>query len=380
MSKENTIHLSEYKNWLVSLKNEIKQRQIKAAVVVNNELILLYWELGKQIVEKQQTEKWGTGFISQLSNDLKKEFPQIAGFSITNLNYCRRFFLFYTSEKNLKKDNNSILPQVEVKSSVADNQEDTNLPQAGGKLGVAKFSLIPWGHHKLLIDKCDSVEQALFYVHKTIENNWSRSVLQYQIETNLFNRQGKAVSNFNTTLPSPQSDLAHELLKDPYHFDFLELSEKVKETDLEKALVAHITQFLLELGKGFAYMGRQYRFKIGNKEYRSDLIFYHTKLKCYIIIELKVTEFEPEYIGKLNYYISAFNELVKDENDQATIGILLCKNKDDYEVEFALKDIHKPIGVSSYQYTELKEDIRKALPSEEELQNELRNFNPDYHG
>jgi len=235
--------------------------------------------------------------------------------------------------------------------------------------------MLPWGHHKLIIDKCASVEQALFYVKKTVENNWSRSVLEYQIETNLYNRQGKSISNFETTLPTPQSDLANELFKDPYHFNFLELSEKVKEIDLEKALVAHISQFLLELGKGFAYMGRQYRFKIGNREYRSDLVFYHTKLKCYIIIELKVTEFEPEFIGKLNYYISAFNKLIKDDNDQQTIGILLCKNKDGYEVEFALKDVNKPISVSSYQYTELMDDIKEALPSKEELQNELRNFN-----
>ena len=270
------------------------------------------------------------------------------GFSKRNLEIIRQWFSYYTNQAE------AITKQV-----------------------VSQMAFIPWGHHILIVQKIKNIDESLFYIQKTIENNWSRAILEYQIETNLFKRQGNVISNFNSTLPSPQSDLARELLKDPYHFDFLELSEKVKEVDLEKALVAHISQFLLELGKGFAYMGRQYRFKIGNKEYRSDLVFYHTKLKCYIIIELKVTEFEPEFIGKLNYYISAFNELVKDENDQPTIGILLCKNKDSYDVEFALKDINKPIGVSSYQYTELIDDVKEALPSEEELQNELRNFDSE---
>lgn len=374
MASRGIINQSDYKKWILSLKNTIKQRQIKATVAINNELILLYWDLGKQIVDKQRNAKWGSGFINQLSKDLKKEFPKISGFSVTNLNYCRRFFLFYSTGLELKIIENLFLPQAGAEIQSSHFQTDIILPQAGGEIETLKITMLPWGHHKLIIDKCASVEQALFYVKKTVENNWSRSVLEYQIETNLYNRQGKAISNFETTLPTPQSDLANELFKDPYHFNFLELSEKVKEIDLEKALVAHISQFLLELGKGFAYMGRQYRFKIGNKEYRSDLVFYHTKLKCYIIIELKVTEFEPEFIGKLNYYISAFNKLIKDDNDQQTIGILLCKNKDSYEVEFALKDVNKPISVSSYQYTELMDDIKEALPSKEELQNELRNF------
>ncbi len=374
MASRGIINQSDYKKWILSLKNTIKQRQIKATVAINNELILLYWDLGKQIVDKQRNAKWGSGFINQLSKDLKKEFPKISGFSVTNLNYCRRFFLFYSTGLELKIIENLFLPQAGAEIQSSHFQTDIILPQAGGEIETLKITMLPWGHHKLIIDKCASVEQALFYVKKTVENNWSRSVLEYQFETNLYNRQGKAISNFETTLPTPQSDLANELFKDPYHFNFLELSEKVKEIDLEKALVAHISQFLLELGKGFAYMGRQYRFKIGNKEYRSDLVFYHTKLKCYIIIELKVTEFEPEFIGKLNYYISAFNKLIKDDNDQQTIGILLCKNKDSYEVEFALKDVNKPISVSSYQYTELMDDIKEALPSKEELQNELRNF------
>jgi predicted nuclease of restriction endonuclease-like (RecB) superfamily len=224
------------------------------------------------------------------------------------------------------------------------------------------------------LKKLKDLKQALFYISKTIENNWSRSVLEYQIETKLYDRQGKAVTNFNFTLPAPQSDLANELMKDPYNFDFLRLSEKVKETNLEKSLIQHISQFLPELGIGFAYMGRQFSFKVGEKEYRTDLLFYHTRLKCYVIIELKTKEFEPEFVGKLNFYITVINEQLKDEHDKSTIGMLLCKNKDNYEVEFSLKDVNNPIGVSAFHYTELSDDIKDALPSAEKLQNELLNF------
>lgn len=341
---------SEYKDWLSNLKQEIKQRQSKAVLAINSELIMLYWDLGRQILEKQKNNDWGSKFMELLSKDLLAEFPDMKGFSKRNLELIRQWFLYY-------------------------NTENKSVPIA--KQLVSQLALIPWGHHILIIQRTKNTHESLFYISKTVENNWSRSVLEYQIETNLYERQGKAISNFKETLPSIQSDLANELLKDPYHFDFLQLSEKVRETELEKSLVAHISHFLLELGKGFAYMGRQYRFKIGNKEYRSDLVFYQTKLKCYIIIELKTREFEPEFIGKLNYYISGFNALVKEDNDNPTIGILLCKNKDSYEVEFALKDINKPIGVSSYRYTQLTEEIKNVLPSEEQLQNELRNFNPE---
>jgi len=239
---------------------------------------------------------------------------------------------------------------------------------------VPKLLSIPWGHHVTIMQKAKDLPQALFYIHKTIENNWSRSVLEYQIETNLYGRQGKAVTNFNLTLPVPQSDLANAILKDPYDFDFLSLSEKVKETDLEKALVRHISQFLPELGIGFAYMGRQFTLKVGEKDYRTDLLFYHTKLKCHVIIELKTRPFEPEFVGKLNFYVTAINELLKEAGDGQTIGILLCKNKDNYEVEFSLKDVRNPIGVSTFHYTELADDMQAALPSADTLQNELLSF------
>jgi predicted nuclease of restriction endonuclease-like (RecB) superfamily len=338
---------NDYKNWFLELKFSIQKSQIKAAVAVNTELIKLYWELGEQIINKQESSKWGTGFIEQLSKDLKAEFPEMKGFSKRNLQIIRQWYLFYNSKSLI------------VKQLVSQLQN--------------KLFLIPWGHHILIMQKIKNHHDAIFYINQTIKNNWSRAVLEYQIETQLHKRQGNAITNFKYTLPKIDSDLAIQLLKDPYNFEFLLLEKQAKEKDLEKELVNHITQFLLELGKGFAYLGKQYLLKIGTKEYRTDLLFYHIQLKRYVIIELKLQEFQPEFIGKLNFYISAVNELLKTENDEDAIGILLCKTKDKIEVEFALKDVNKPIGVSEYTYKELSEELKNALPNPEELINELKN-------
>lgn len=334
-----------YKNWLIELKSTIQKSQIKAASAVNTELIKLYWELGKQIVEKQETTKWGSGFIDQLSKDLLNEFPKIKGFSSKNLRNCRQFYLFYSDFLIWK--------------------------QVVSKLENTLFT-IPWGHHILIMQKNKNQADALFYINQTIENNWSRAVLEYQIETQLHKRQGNAITNFATTLPHPESDLANQLLKDPYNFEFLTLEKSAKEKDLERELINNITQFLLELGRGFAYLGKQYTLKIGAKEYRTDLLFYHIQLRRYVVIELKLQEFQPEFIGKLNFYISAINELVKTQADNDTIGILLCKNKDNFEVEFALKDVNKPIGVSEFTYKELPEEIRNMLPNPDEMNDQLK--------
>ena len=300
-------------------------------------------------MEKQQNAQWGSGFIEQLSKDLQAEFPDIKGLSAVNLRRCKRFYLFY-------------------------NQENTIWSQLVTKLSDSTIFEIPWGHHILLLSKIGSSQEALFYIHKTFENGWSRSILEYHIEKDLFHQQGKSINNFTQTLLPPQSELANELLKDPYHFDFLQLSEKALERDIECGLVQQISKFLLELGKGFAYMGHQYLLKVGKKEYRLDLLFYHTRLKAYIVIELKAKEFEPEFIGKLNFYISAIDELVRDKYDRPTIGILLCKGKDDYEVEFSLRDINKPIGVSSYTYNELPKELQDALPNFKDLNNQLNDY------
>ena len=362
----NLIKDEHYTNWVVKLKSSFKNAQIKAAYQVNKELLKFYFGLGLQIIQKQKNTTWGSNFLGQLSKDLRNEFPNISGFSKRNLELIRQWSLFYSD--SFDKTAKHLASQLELP-----DYEITK--QAVSQIEVFDFEAfigIPWGHHILIIQKIKNTEEAIFYVMKTIENQWSRSVLEYQIESQLYNRQGKAITNFKNVLPQTQSDLAEALLKDPYNFEFVVLPEKTKEKELEKKLVLHISEFLLELGKGFAYMGKQFTLKIGTKEYRTDLLFYHTKLKCYIVIELKLTEFEPEYIGKLNFYVSAINELVKDDTDQATIGILLCKNKDNYEVEFALKDINKPIGVSEYKYTELSEQLKAELPTLEDLTEGLK--------
>ena len=376
---------SEYRDWLRDLKQQIKTGQIKAALSVNSQMIMLYWDLGRQITEKQENAKWGSSFIEQLSKDLREEFPEMKGFSADNLTYMKKFYLFYQSAINqtleivaqpvqlLESSSYAISEQVVRKLQHSENVSITNSAQL-----VPQLILIPWGHHIKIMQKVKDLDQAIFYINKTIENNWSRAVLEYQIEINLYDRQGKAVTNFNLTLPAPQSDLANEIMKSPYNFDFLCLSEKVRETDLEKSLVQHISHFLPELGIGFAYMGRQFTLKVGGDEYRTDLLFYHTRLKCYVIIELKTKKFEPEFVGKLNFYITAVNELVKDDHDKPTIGMLLCKNKNNYAVEFSLKDVNNPIGVSTFHYTELADEMKSALPSAEKLQNELLNFEREH--
>lgn len=359
-----------YKQWLTDLKANIKQSQIKAALSVNAEMIKLYWELGRQIVDKQQNAKWGSSFIEQLSKDLKEEFPDISGFSTDNIWFMKRMYLFYKQE-------DIILEQaVQQLTDLKKNFPVQNIAQAAQQFENTStphlLMMLPWGHHTLILRKIKKIDEAVFYIQETIANNWSRAVLQMQIESNLHARQGKSVNNFAITLPETESDLANQLLKDPYNFEFLTLEKQVKETELEKQLIKHITQFLLELGKGFAYLGRQFPIKVGTKEYRTDLLFYHIHLRAYIIIELKTKEFEPEFIGKLGFYITAINELIKTSQDNPTIGVLLCKEKDNYEVEFTLKDVNKPIGVSEYKYKELPEDIKKALPDIDNLKNELK--------
>ncbi|MCY1528194.1 putative nuclease YhcG [compost metagenome] len=371
---------NEYRSWLKGLKQQIQGSQIKAALSVNSQLISLYFDMGRQVTEKQEQTKWGSGFMEQLSRDLQAEFPGMTGLSAYNLRFMKTFFKFWEQAVPKTKDKEFPFQQTQKNQIIQEIKTRGNVSDIILEQSVPKLALIPWGHHILLLKKCKELNQAIFYINKTVENNWSRSVLEYQIETNLYNRQGKAVNNFSFTLPKPQSDLAHALLKDPYSFQFLQLSEEVKEVELEKALVKHITQFLTELGIGFAYMGRQFLLKVGQKEYCSDLLFYHTKLKCYVVIELKTKAFEPEYAGKLNFYITALNELVKQADDKPTIGILLCKDKDSYEVEFALKDIRNPIGVSTYHYAELSEEIRAVLPSAELLQKELSEYEQSREG
>lgn len=333
---------SEYKSWLKNLKEKVLQTQIKAAVKVNTTLLQFYWELGEEIVLRQAQSSWGDGFLKRLSRDLMAEFPDMKGFSFSNIKYIRQWVVFYSQEKAI------------------------------GQQLVGQLTQIPWGHNLKIISCCQNIEEALYYVQNTLENGWSRSVLTHQIDSGLWRREGKAINNFSATLPTPQSDLAQQTLKDPYIFDFLTLSKKHSERELEQGLIEHITHFLLELGAGFAYMGKQYPVQVGEREFFIDLLFYHTQLHCHVVIELKIGDFEPEHAGKLNFYIKAIDEQLRKEADHPTIGILLCKNKDRLVAEYALSDIQKPIGVSEYQLTQaLPENLQSKLPSIEELENEL---------
>ena len=362
----------EYKQWLIEVKQKIRSTQIKAAIVVNSALIEFYWDLGKMITEKEVV--WGSKLIEQVSKDLKEEFPDMQGLSRRNLFNTKKFYLFY-KEKIVQqpvaliqkpgKQKDAILQKPVAKLLKPDKQE--------GAIAYRLITQIPWGHNILIFTKSSDIKEALFYIQKTIENNWSRDSLALQIKYDLYTRQGKAITNFTQTLPVPNSDLAKQTLKDPYVFDFLHLAEEYKEKDIEKQLTQHITKFLLELGKGFAFIGRQYYIQLNEKEYYIDLLFYHIPMQCYVVVELKNKDFEPEFAGKLNFYLTLIDKSLKRPNENPTIGILLCRGKDNLEVEYALQDIHKPIGVSEYKLAKLlPKKLRSSLPSIKELEEELR--------
>ena len=342
----------KYSTWLKELKSKIRSVQIKAAVKINTEMLNFYWELGADIVEKQTAAKWGDGFLGKLSQDLMTEFPDMRGFSLSNLKYIKQWYLFYSTHESIGQQLVGRLKKANVQQLVAQ---------------------IPWGHNLVIISKIKDTNEALFYVQKIIQNNWSRAVLTHQIESGLYGRAGKAITNFKATLPLPQSDLARQTLKDPYSFDFLTLREKHDEKELEDALINQIAGFLLEMGSGFSYIGRQYRLEINGDEFFIDLLFYHIRLHCYVVVELKVVKFKPEFAGKLNFYVSAVDGILKSAQDNPTIGILICKSKNKTVVEYALKDIHKPIGVSEYLITKnLPDEFKSSLPSIEEIEAELK--------
>lgn len=354
-----------YKDWLIELKQKVRTAQLKAAVAVNTELIMLYWELGKMITEKQTA--WGSKFLEQLSRDLRTEFPDMQGFSERNLKYCRQFYQFY-----FPSIGQQVVAQLEQANQTNDIPQIVNPEDFNTLFRQQPVAQIPWGHNILIFSKSKSVDEAEFYAGQTLQNGWSRNLLSLQINANLFQRQGKAIHNFQNTLPEITSDLAHQMIKDPYQFDFLALTDNYKERELEHALVNNITNFLLELGSGFAYIGRQVSLMIGDQEYFIDLLFYHLKLRAYVVVELKTTDFIPEYAGKLSFYLSAANDLLKHPTDNPTIGLLICKNKNNIIAEYALKDINQPIGVSEYQLSKLfPEEFKSSLPTIEEIEKEL---------
>lgn len=364
---------SEFKQWLIDLKGRIRQSQLKAAIKVNSELLHLYWDLGRDIAIRKMDAIWGSRFYDNLSKELRTEFPDMKGFSKTNLKYCKYFYQLYSLDdrtgQQLADETNTITHKT-TQDIVKEN--DIIRQQAADEFIDNPLFMIPWGHHMYIIDKCKSVHEALFYVQKTIKNGWSRAMLMNYIDADLYSAQGKAINNFDRLLPDVQSDLARETLKDPYNFDFLTLTENYKEKELEDALVANITKFLLELGQGFAYVGRQYPIQIGSKLRNIDLLFYHLELRSYLVVELKVSEFEPEHTGKLGYYISAVNNQLKKDTDNPTIGLLICKKKDNIEAQYSLESSSQPIGISEYTFSKfVPEDFKSSLPSIEEIEREL---------
>ncbi len=354
----NLTALADYQDWLNTIKQRVVSARLRVALAANSELIALYYEIGAQIVDQEAHARWGSGFIDAFSKDLRQTFPEVGGFSSKNLRYRRAFFRFYCDP--------AIWQQAVAKLP------DT--PWAGvDEALAAQLGRIPWGHHILIFTKCSSVAEAGFYIAQTIEQGWSRDVLALQLKSRLHERAGKAVTNFSRTLPAPQSDLAQQTLKDPYTFDFMALTAPYNERDVERQLTQHITHFLLELGKGFAFIGRQYPLEVAGNDYYIDLLFYHVTLKCYVVVELKNRRFIPEYAGKLNFYLSAVDSLLKRDDDQPTIGLLLCRDKNNIEVEFALRDMNKPMGVSEYTLVEtLPDNLKGALPTVEEIELDLQ--------
>lgn len=341
MGKEMAMMPADYVQWLADIKNRVLTARHKAALAVNTELVSLYWHIGRDILQRQAAQGWGSKVIDRLGRDLREAFPEMKGFSRANLLYMRAFAEAWTDFEIVQ--------------------------QTVGQL--------PWGHNVLLLNRIKEQEARLFYVQKAIAENWSRATLEVHIKNRLHERQGKAVTNFAARLPAPTSALAQETLKDPYLFDFLSLGEDAQEREIENALVQHITRFLLELGNGFAFVGRQYRLEVNGDEFFIDLLFYHTRLKCYVVVELKATAFKPEHAGQLNFYLAAIDAQVKAPDDHPTIGLLLCKTQNRLVAEYALSGIDKPIGIAEYELVRaLPEPLVTNLPTVEQLENELSDW------
>jgi predicted nuclease of restriction endonuclease-like (RecB) superfamily len=364
------IRTTEYKQFIQDIKSKIALSQLKIASSVNSALIFFYWELGEMISFKQKETKWGSKFIEQMAKDLKKEFPSLKGFSRTNLFYIKKFYEFYSPY--LVQLGGGLIQKDNKNKIVHHNGGQNKLKQNFLEIENIIFQ-IPWRHNVEILNKCTNIDEATYYIQQTITNNWSRDVLAINLKTDLYKRAGNSINNFNSTLPQIQSDLATQIIKDPYLFNFLTFDKPFIERDIENKLIDNITKFLLELGKGFAYVGKQYHLEIAQQDYYIDLLFYHIELKCYVVIELKNRKFIPEFAGKLNFYISAVDTLLKKDNDNPTIGIILCRDKNNIEAEFALRDINKPIGVSEFELTEqIPDNLKSSLPTIEEFEDNFK--------
>ena len=375
MVKSHDIHIdAEYAEWIAEVKHRYRSAQVKAAVKVNAEKLLFNWQLGRDLVQKKAEERWGSGVVEQVSLDLKREFPNENGFSTRNLWYMKQWYLFYTEGDSL------FLQQVGAEMQMLENQHKTKLHQFGAELRKEKlhqlggefplpFSLVPWRHHIEIITKCKSVEEALFYVGKTIEQGLSREALINCFKAHLYEHQGKIVNNFSDHLPDVQSRLVQEVLKENYDFGFATVEhDPYEERELEEALTEDVTNLLLEMGTGFAFVGRQKEIVVGGRSRKIDLLFYHIRLRCYIACEIKVKPFEPEFAGKLNYYVNAIDELLKTDDDNPTIGLLVCSDMNKTEVQWSFRGISTPMGVATYNNIRIKD----ALPSQEQLAERVR--------
>ena len=376
MDKSISIIDKNYKQWVKALVERYRETLVRASVKVNSEQLMYNFLLGRDIVEMHVEERWGEGVIPQLSKDLKREMPTVEGLSVTNLRYCRRFYLLYCKlvtihphlggELTVDADN-AIRPQVEGELSTRILPQETE----------AIFR-VPWGHHKLILDTVKGdVNKAIFYINQTIENGWSRSLLLNWIDTGMYERAGKSLTNFSVTIPNPSSDLAQELTKDPYNFAFAGVKKRHNEAELKLALLKNITDFLVELGTGFAYVGREYRLQVGHTENFIDLLFYNLKLRCYVVIEVKIGKFSPADIGQIGSYIVAVNHQLREEGkDNPTIGLLICRSKDNTQAQYALESSSQPIGISEYELEKFyPEKLEGIIPSIEEIEAKLNEDN-----
>ena len=369
MEKSISILDKDYSQWISELSSRYRRSQIKAAVKVNQEMLRFYWELGRDIVEMQAESRWGSGFLKNLSRDLKEINPEATCFSQINLLYMKNYYLLYQSYTE-------IVPQLgeHFTQQVAENFNGNVITQQVAEQIKQELFSVPWGHHMLLIDKCKgNPQKALFFVHQTVQNGWSRNMLLNFLDTDLYERQGKALTNFSRILPEESSDLAQELTKDPYDFAFTGITGRYNERLLKDKLLNNITQFLVELGTGFAYVGKEYRLQIGDTENFIDLLFYNLNLSCYVVIEVKIGKFEFADAGQLGGYVVACNHILKKEGrDNPTIGILICKEKDNLVAKYALEASSQPLGISEYELAKLyPEKVEGTIPTIKELEQKL---------
>jgi predicted nuclease of restriction endonuclease-like (RecB) superfamily len=366
--------LQHYADLLNTIKARIRQTQTRAVSAANREMLVLYWDIGRIIIQQQDREGWGAGVLRRLSKDLHNELPNVKGFSERNLKLMTQFYREYPLLFSIRQQGVAQLPELRKDISAKRGQSGKSMSEKEWENVQQLVAQLPWGHNILLISKVKDFPTRLWYMEKTIEQGWGRNVLNVMIDNRVHERQGKAVTNFPKTLPQPQSDLAQETIKDPYVFDFLSLRDQYNERVLEQGLIDHVQKFLIELGAGFAFVGRQVHLEVGEEDFYVDLLFYHLRLRCFVVIDLKVKEFIPEFAGKMNFYLSAVDELLRHPDDKPSIGLILCKSRNKVVAEYALRDIRKPVGISGY-VTRLTESLPKKLkgllPSPEEIEAEL---------